>query len=117
MTSEGVETFFFLVLREFLRGLHAVGLVKVEGVGEVLEDLDGLGPLALGRLDLETVHLDALGEGQAEDELLVAVRLEEAAARGHGVTPGVVVRLVQALAARLVEELAEVDLGNNRGLL
>ena len=91
-----------------MRGRHPLRLVKVERVGQILEDPDGLGPLVGRRLHLDGVDLHHLVEGQREDELLVAVALQVPAAGAEGVAVGVVVALVEALALGSADELEQV---------
>jgi len=82
---------------QVLGGGHGVGLVEVQGAGLVHEDSQVLGAFVGRSLDLEAVDLDVLVEGQGEDELLVAVGLEEASSVVEAVAVGVVVILVEAL--------------------
>ncbi len=88
---------------EILRAVHRIRLVKVKGVGLVVEYPDQLRPLVLGGPDLERMDFDCLLEGHGEDELLVTVRFQEAATATEAVAVRVLVRLVQALALRPVQ--------------
>ena len=75
------------------------------------------GTLIRRTLHFEAVYLDILVEGDGEDELLVAVGLQEAAGRGEAVLVGVLVILVQTLRPALVHEGGQVHHPLDAGLL
>lgn len=56
--------------RQVLRAHHGVGLVKVQRVGQVLEDPHRFGTLVRRRLDFDRVHLYALKEMRSARNML-----------------------------------------------
>lgn len=95
-------------------GHHRVGFIKVHGIGEVLEDPERLGSFVCRGADLEGVDFHGLVESQGQDDLLVAVGLEESPSGREAVVVGVIVGLVKTLALGLGQILEQILLESGK---
>lgn len=82
----------------YLDWLEGLRLTEVKTPGLVFENSQRLWPRVGGRSDLEALDLDHLVEGEREDELLVAVGLEQSGAVLETVLQRVIVIHIETLA-------------------